>query len=426
MALFKKDYILLIITLLLVLGIYFGFTSPVICLSVIFLILINTTKHTAGFFLLMYGGVLGGTTRSLFPFIPIYGIILNIIGIFLVGNLLKKELPINKKSLIYLFVTFFLFLIYYLLGPRSDYSTTKIINIVQFGIMFFIAYFVLDKSEDIRIKDMSILLMLTSVFLISYAVKQYGLYPTSFLDFNWLRQGLMNYAWFTKEDLLIDYQEVGMDATYAATLVYSLKKQPKGTYLYIALAFYLTLVSGARQSLAAFVAVFFCRNMFYTNVKNVKKFLVYTFMLILMYVVYTLLKSSNITAVAETLEDGDEIRTLIWLTAIKVFLDNPIVGVGLGGYALNPLGDKYPHNFFLEVLAELGIVGFISLLLLVVSYLKFQKIKFNHCTRSEMFYFLSLLALFIRIMVSADFSLSISVFCAIYATTNYKKIDYKS
>ena len=53
MALFKKDYILLIITLLLVLGIYFGFTSPVICLPVIFLILINTSKHTAGFFLLI-------------------------------------------------------------------------------------------------------------------------------------------------------------------------------------------------------------------------------------------------------------------------------------------------------------------------------------------------------------------------------------
>lgn len=426
MALFKKDYILLIITLLLVLGIYFSFTSPVICLSVIFLILINATKHTAGFFLLMYGGVLGGTIRSLFPFIPIYGIILQIIGIFLVGNLLKKELPINKKSLIYLFVTFFLFLIYYLLGPRSDYSTTKIINIVQLGIMYFIAYFVLDKSEDIRIKDISILLMLTSVFLISYAVEKYGLYPTSFFDFNWLRQGLMNYAWSTKEDLLIDYQEVGMDATYAATLVYSLKKQPKGTYLYIALAFYLTLVSGARQSLAAFIAVFFCRNIFYNDVKNGKKILVYIFMIVLIYVVYTLLKSSNITAVAKTLEEGDEIRTLIWLTAIKVFLDNPIFGVGLGGYALNPLGDKYPHNFFLEVLAELGIVGFISLLLLVVSYLKFQKIKFNHCTRSEMFYFLSLLALFIRIMISADFSLSISVFCAIYATTNYKKIDYKS
>ena len=97
MALFKKDYILLIITLVLAMGIYFGFTSPIICLSVIFLILINTSKHTAGFFLLMYGGVLGGTIRSLFPFIPIYGIILQIIGILLFGNIFKKELTINKK-----------------------------------------------------------------------------------------------------------------------------------------------------------------------------------------------------------------------------------------------------------------------------------------------------------------------------------------
>jgi len=417
-----KEFLSIVMIFFGVIGLYLGLTSPIICLLAIFSLLFITSKNTAGFFLVMYGGVLGGTVRSLYPYIPVYGLLLNLFGLYLMKDVLKGNLVYNKKSIGYLFVTFGVFLIYYLLGPRSDYSTTKIINLVQNGIMFFLAYFVLDKSENIKIKDLSVLLMIISVYLISYAMENYGLRPSSFFDFNWFRQGLINYKWSTNEELLVDYQEVGMDATYAVALIYSLKKLPKGTYLYVAVALYLTLVAGARQSLAAFVAIIFFRHAFFSEVKSGKRIMVYLFMVILLYVVYMLLKTSNISAVSNTLDGGDEARPLIWLTAINIFLENPFLGVGLGGYEHNPLGDKWPHNFFLEILSELGICGLICLTLLVVTYIRSQRISIRHFTRTEMFYFLSLISLIVRLMVSGDFTTSIALFSAIYANSNYKRI----
>jgi O-antigen ligase len=55
------------------------------------------------------------------------------------------------------------------------------------------------------------------------------------------------------------------------------------------------------------------------------------------------------------------LRTGEFTIATQVIADAPILGVGLGGYGLAEYGideDIYPHNLFLEALAETGIVGF--------------------------------------------------------------------
>jgi O-antigen ligase len=54
-------------------------------------------------------------------------------------------------------------------------------------------------------------------------------------------------------------------------------------------------------------------------------------------------------------------RAELWGTAEKAFGDHSIVGVGTGGFAaLHPL-EVYPHNIFLEVGSELGVVGLLPL-----------------------------------------------------------------
>ncbi len=57
--------------------------------------------------------------------------------------------------------------------------------------------------------------------------------------------------------------------------------------------------------------------------------------------------------------DGMTLRCSRW----AVWSDHPWLGIGLGGFPLTAgLGDHpgwYPHNMFLEVLAEQGLVGFI-------------------------------------------------------------------
>ncbi len=50
-------------------------------------------------------------------------------------------------------------------------------------------------------------------------------------------------------------------------------------------------------------------------------------------------------------------RTALWKIAWRTFSSHPLFGVGTGGYHAVDPGNLYPHNLFLETLAELGIVG---------------------------------------------------------------------
>lgn len=55
-------------------------------------------------------------------------------------------------------------------------------------------------------------------------------------------------------------------------------------------------------------------------------------------------------------------RSQLWSQALQTFSTHPFAGVGTGGFAsVNPT-NLYPHNLLLEVGSELGLVGFVPLL----------------------------------------------------------------
>lgn len=409
--------IFLLVLFVALLGLYVGVSLPILVAIAIFFLLLKTNRHTAGFYLLMYGGVIGGTIRSLYPFIPLYGLILNVIGLYLVRDLIKQMFYKQKSSLVALLLVFGVLGISYFVGPQNAFSTTKMVDILQNGIFFLFAYFTIDKSDSFRIVDSALLLLFTSVFLIAFAENNYQITPSSIFDFNWFRQGLGAYRYMSGEPLLVDYQEVGMDATYAFALLLSLRERPKRLYILVAIALFITLMSGARQSLAACVAVIFLRYAYFNSAKSLKKVLLLFFSCLLVYVVYILLQSSNIDAITNTFESGDEERTYIWLLSLKLFYENQLLGIGLGGFAGYSIENPWPHNLVLEILCECGILGLISFVLVTVVYVFNNKVRLKHLTRTGMFFFLSLIPLIVRIMVSADFRLSIAFFCAIFAVS---------
>ncbi|MDM5190879.1 O-antigen ligase family protein [Bacillus sp. DX4.1] len=66
--------------------------------------------------------------------------------------------------------------------------------------------------------------------------------------------------------------------------------------------------------------------------------------------------------------ESAEGRTDRYDFAFKLFADNPIVGDGIGGfgYSYNDTDARgYPHNIFLEIISELGLLGLILFLLLI-------------------------------------------------------------
>lgn len=63
------------------------------------------------------------------------------------------------------------------------------------------------------------------------------------------------------------------------------------------------------------------------------------------------------------------IRVLLIQHAINLFLENPILGIGIGNFKFDDL--YYPHNQHVEVFTELGLfAGVINLFFLIISFLK--------------------------------------------------------
>jgi O-antigen ligase len=101
-----------------------------------------------------------------------------------------------------------------------------------------------------------------------------------------------------------------------------------------------------------------------------------------------------LTATQRGATNGIEQRLVEWYKAWLMFLNAPLLGIGIGNYAwhsfvlhgLPEIAEAHPksqlyhhaHNFFLEFLAGLGISGLLLLLLLMITWLKqFLKTQLN-------------------------------------------------
>ena len=69
---------------------------------------------------------------------------------------------------------------------------------------------------------------------------------------------------------------------------------------------------------------------------------------------------------------------VVYLSSYKIFLDHPILGIGPKMFRLLCLEEKYltmygynscsthPHNTYIQVLVEVGLIGFLPILILVI------------------------------------------------------------
>jgi O-antigen ligase len=74
------------------------------------------------------------------------------------------------------------------------------------------------------------------------------------------------------------------------------------------------------------------------------------------------------------LEDSAAERVYLWQHAWQVFSDNPVVGVGFTGFRMIRAAEGFqltdPHNFYLKMAADFGMVGLLALGLLLLGALR--------------------------------------------------------
>ncbi|MCX7832322.1 MAG: tetratricopeptide repeat protein [Actinobacteria bacterium] len=116
---------------------------------------------------------------------------------------------------------------------------------------------------------------------------------------------------------------------------------------------------------------------------NLSLLVIIVIVIFLLTVIFSSLRSGSVPSSFANLKGSFEGRISLWITALKMFIDNPISGVGAG--AFKDLFYKYQydgffsinsHSTFIQAFSETGIFGGIGILLLAI-YLILKCCVFN-------------------------------------------------
>lgn len=419
---------------LLIIGISFGFTSFPLTLAVLIPLLISVDRHSVGFFFLMYGGSLGGVIRSTYPSIPIYGLLLQYIGVILMWDMVLSLFQKNLRAIGGILIVLVIFGVFYIIGPQDAFSQSKYVTMVNHGVVMVLGYYAFCCSKRINAESLTLILIVAALCMFAFCISKYSFTPGGLLDYNWFRSQCMQHygKWAVGEAMLIDYQHIGMLILYGTAIYLSqIKLSLVKTLFYTICAFQLIMVSGCRQAILGILVILALRLIVFRdkNVGNNHMMRVVIWsgvgLVAIMGIMFMVLTNSTSDVVTTTLSEGDEGRQFLFFEAIAIFQNNQLTGVGIGGF--NAItGDSWPHNFFLELLCETGLIGTISLLLIVFYTLYKRKAGLLYITSTGSFYFLFLMALLVRVLVSSDLTESIELFSAVFAISTVGSLTFRS
>ena len=161
-----------------------------VVLAALVIRLIYADTHTVGVFLLMFGGVLGSTIRFEMPFLPIYGLILNFFGLWLVKDTFR-HFKYESASIQMMAIVLIYFFLAYVLSPNINdiRATTKIQGLIMNGAMMFVAYYTIVHSSKIENEILTQCLFLASILFLVHNMNLLGIRPNNFFDYEWHRKG---------------------------------------------------------------------------------------------------------------------------------------------------------------------------------------------------------------------------------------------
>lgn len=262
-------------------------------------------------------------------------------------------------------------------SPTEWYATDKVLRFLVITCWSFWGAFFLLKSEN------SIKRFLKSLVAISTVVVL-----VAFQDvlFN-LGQGTYNGTIFILDtDYLALGRTVGLGIVVLIGMSwFSSQKTKATTGLLIIFSFLILVMSGGRMPLLAVgisvvaLMIFSMRlslsqQKIYLNSGSVKilKFVALA-AVALIPLSQTAFLDTTLRRVTSLFSGNDEsafARINLYETAWEMFYNNPLFGQGWGSFSLFYFGTDekvYPHNLFLEVLAEIGLIGLLTFLLMLAT-----------------------------------------------------------
>lgn len=140
-------------------------------------------------------------------------------------------------------------------------------------------------------------------------------------------------------------------------------------YAYVPLSLLSILLTASRGGLISTFPAFLFILASFTRLRLLPRILLFLGLIGALFAVQAFVPESSYERLAgatEELEEGDLTgRVDIWMQGLELFVEHPLIGVGTGMYQYTIELQRAAHNAYLEILVELGLVGF-SLFLIIL------------------------------------------------------------
>lgn len=342
-------------------------------------------------------------------------------GILLIINQVLK----NKSSIIRQYFPLLIILISFfvsaLLVTKTNDGIPKALSTFINGTIYFLAFSILFiNKHKVSFEKIGMVLLVLGIYLLRFAIdlnKIDG--PQHLLHFGFLREQTNVHdvnSFLDESDFMISYHLPGF-LSLVALVFYMFKNGVsfafKGLF-FIFTSFMVIYFAGARQNLLGFlvlIAALLYYDKRYTFTLKATITTLFAFILgkIISYsnseILNTFLASDSMTSATEA--SG---RSIHYLIGIGYFLQHPLTGIGLG---FHDYGNdaRWPHNLFIELICEIGILGvFIVLLIMLITSIKNRKkIKYDFKL------LLLLIPFFLRSMVSGSLTTNVVIISFLFS-----------
>ena len=318
------------------------------------------------------------------PFIPDLSLVIITINFILLTIINKKYEIFNSKFLVF----FFLFCLMITIVSFFSLNTSSIqsgLFYFRFGLFSLAGYILINVKKDLLKYTLYLLLFIYFMLFID-SIYQYK-FNENLLGFKYIN--LSNFritSFFGKDEILGSYSVRLLPLTFFLIIFTLDKSNIKKRILFISLfiiSSVIILISGERTSLALFFLLIL---FLFISSFNLRKLLIFPIIASLIIFTVVISKSDKIKArmITDTInqlglsEKSERIvlfsRTYEghYLVALNMFKEKPIFGHGPKMFRFycskeeNFVADNscttHPHNFYAQILAETGLVGFLFLL----------------------------------------------------------------
>lgn len=398
---------------------YLGIANMYIWLIALFMLLTTCNKIEIGFFSLLYGSSLFGRMFASQQLYLSTIVIFLLLGIILLYKEIFKTINMNLHSYLFMLILISFFTVSYLLGPQTSYAHEKILKLTVRGVIWLTAFLIFVQTENISGKRISLAFLILSLFYISQSFQIYGLKPTSLFDFSFFRDFCNVIGRNNNHTLVVNYQTLGY-LSLASSVFWIItddfwENERFDSICVLLITFWIIALSGTRQTLFSFIIILILRifiergTLFSFSNLLIGFSFIGVFFLVINNIgsqYFDQVLSTDATMASRLHRDTN--------TPFEVININPLMGIGFGGYPLYANKD-YPHNFFLEIVSELGIIGLIIILLLIIFFIlsnnSHNYVKFLSVNGAYIFPLIILF--FLRGQISGDLSDSVSFICVL-------------